>query len=71
MNVFSATVDAKEVDLVNKVAAIIDPLAFDRESQVVGTPEVRQAYERTQESGRIRAREIALSVIEAVRSAQQ
>ncbi len=65
---FTATIDAKEVDLVNKVAAVIAPLAFDRTSKWIHkTDAEKHAFEGVQERNRERAREIAMDVIRIVR----
>ena len=65
---FVATVDAADIDLVNKVAAIVSPGAFDRR-QIGGSQAEQRAYAEMQERNRGRAREVALEVLAVTREA--
>ena len=67
---FSATVDADEIDLVNKVAAVIDSTAFDRRP-IRGSPSEQAYFEKLQDSNRERARHMAIDIIALVRNHKQ
>jgi hypothetical protein len=65
---FATTIDAKEVDLINKVAAIIDPMAFDRSDWTSHRPPAEQiVFKETQDRNRERARDMAINILRVVR----
>lgn len=72
---FSSTVDAREIDLINKVARIIDSSAWDDQPHYAKQPDGTYAEDdgmtnlarRINDTNRARARELASAVIAAVR----
>jgi type IV secretory pathway TrbF-like protein len=67
MEMFSATIDAKEVDLINAVAKVIHPMAFYY-GEYRGSAAEQACAKTCDEHNRQRARDMAVEIIAVVRA---